>query len=392
MGNSCAAKIDVYFVEDVVEKDKDKGIGFSMKMFKKKEWATLKKFCNKRNIRQTDLNAIYKKYLSSEDIFIREFRVKTVDVKLPFLQKTKLLQELSDCFIPECFMKKYRGLMNPFSPDEVSFARFIIMGYIFSLQAIPDLFLDFLAFLRNRLAVKLSAPMFTFNFQQIIKQMSEETKPSFSLEYMIKYSSIQNDDEISLEQIIKMALRYPLIFYPLVKFRKHFRRLIFGDKFWEKLTIMKTDIDELDDFDYLFFYPGFENEKEALKMTARSILSDITDMKDDQKTIRLSAIYREPITELTEICCIRCKDLLGYEIARHIIHESELTPPESQRFVEIPLTGDAEIRFRCNAEGRDFLFNTATGLTAWINTIEKDGELLKEHSIRIAPPNPVFSH
>ena len=80
--------------------------------------------CNKKDIKQTQLNAVYKKYLSSEDVFIRDFRVKTVDIKLPFLQKTKLIQELSDCFIPECFMKKYRGLMGPYSPDEVSFARF----------------------------------------------------------------------------------------------------------------------------------------------------------------------------------------------------------------------------------------------------------------------------
>ena len=361
-------------------------------MFKKKEWATLKKFCNKKDIKQTQLNAVYKKYLSSEDVFIRDFRVKTVDIKLPFLQKTKLIQELSDCFIPECFMKKYRGLMGPYSPEEVSFARFIIMGYIFSLQAIPDLFLDFLAFLRNRIIVKLSAPMFTFNFQQIIKQLSDETKPSFTMDYMIKYSNLQNDDEIMIESIIKIALRYPLIFYPLVKFRKHFRRLIFGDKFWDQLTLMKTEIDELEDFDYTFFYSGFENEKEALKMTARSIIADITALKDDDNILRLSDIYREPLTELTEKCCLRCKDLLGYETARHIIQESELTYPESQCFVEIPISGDNELRFRCNAEGRDFVFNTATGLAAWVHTIEKDGQVVKEHSIRIAPPHPTFSH
>jgi len=395
MGNLCVAKIDVYFVEDEVKSNENKGIGFSKKMFKKKEWSILKKFCNKRNIKQVDLNAIYKKYLSSEDVFIREFRVKIVDIKLPFLKQSKLMQELCDCYIPELFLKKYHGLMEPFSPDEVSFARFCILGYIFILQAIPDLFLDFLAFLRKRLTVKVSAPMFTFNFQQLIKQLAEETKPSFSLDYVINYSNLQNDDEITIESIIKIALRYPLLFYPLVRFRKHFRRVLFGDKFWEKLSLVKSHIDELEDFDYKFFYNGFENEKEALKMTARSILADISDMKvegDKKPVIRLSDNYREPLTSLTEECCIRCKDLLGYEIARNIIRESELTCPESQCFVEIPISGDTDLRFHCNAEGRDFIFNTATGITAWVHTVEKDGSVVKEHSIRIAPPHPVFSH
>lgn len=396
MGNLCAAKIDVYFVEDLVKGDENKGIGFSKKMFKKREWSILKKFCNKRDIKQVDLNAVYKKYLSSEDVFIRDFRVKLIDLKVPFLRQSKLMQELCDCFIPDLFLKKYHGLMDPFSSEEVSFARFIILGYIFIMQAIPDLFLDFLAFLRKRLIVKVTAPMFTFNFQQLIKQLSEETKPSFSLDYVISHSNLQNDDEITIEAIIKIALRYPLVLYPLVRFRKHFRRLLFGDKFWEQRSAAKSHIDELEGFDYKFFYGGLENEKEALKMTARSILADISDMDmgegGKRPVLRLSEIYREPLTSLTEECCVRCKDLLGYEIARNIIRESELTYPESQCFVEIPLSGDADLRFHCNAEGRDFIFNTATGITAWVHTIEKDGVPIKEHSIRIAPPHPVFSH
>ena len=59
----CSPKVDSLFVDD--EEEKIIGsLGFGKSMFKKKEWTTLKTFSNKRNIRQHNLNIVFKKFLS----------------------------------------------------------------------------------------------------------------------------------------------------------------------------------------------------------------------------------------------------------------------------------------------------------------------------------------
>lgn len=73
------------------EGDRD---GFSRQVFPQYEWEVLKFFCNKHKIRQADLVLVFKLYLSHEEAHLRSFQVRTLDVKKPFLQHSRLMQVL----------------------------------------------------------------------------------------------------------------------------------------------------------------------------------------------------------------------------------------------------------------------------------------------------------
>jgi len=87
----CGASADSLFVDDD-PKLQALGIGFSREIFKEKEWRALKSFCNKLDIHQQHLNIVFKKYLVNDEVYLREFRVKTLDSRNMFISQPILMQ------------------------------------------------------------------------------------------------------------------------------------------------------------------------------------------------------------------------------------------------------------------------------------------------------------
>ena len=72
-------------------------------------------YCNKQKIKQTDLNHLFKIYLSSDEVYLREFRVATNDTKKYFDRPNQqMLQfEIADIFLPALFSKQHDVLPTP---------------------------------------------------------------------------------------------------------------------------------------------------------------------------------------------------------------------------------------------------------------------------------------
>lgn len=370
MGNLCTGeKVISLFVDDGEENEIEKrghGIGFSKIVFKTKEWKAFKKFSNKKEIRQYHHNLLYKRFLSHPEVYIRGFRVRTIDSKDIFLKRTHIYKEVADVFFPTIFLKEHKGLEAPHSDEEISFARFAIMAYTFCAQNITDLISDFFACLRQRLTVHMKATIFSFNFGEVIKALNEETASSFAAKWCIMHSNPKNDDEISIEQIIKIGVKYPIIFYQLVRFRNHYRRQIYGDKFWEnrdeKPRIAIRGLPKN-------YEQGFLNEKAAIRATAKAIISDIT-VTEKGNPKALSEISHEPIQEIGDECCYRLKHWYGYKSAMGIILESEIScSSHNQPFLDIINTYDnanEDVRIYDKTVNKEFIYNAGTGLRSWV--------------------------
>ncbi len=151
---------------------------------------------------------------------------------------------------------------------------------------------------------------------------------------MLRYANIKNDTEISAESIIKLGLKYPVLFFPLLRFRNHmrlvllpshfthslnyslthsFRRLIFGDKFWanQKLIKPRTEFQK-NDIDPLLYIDGTVDEDAAVVCTARSIITDYA--KGNMTSIKLVEEYPQQVTYVDTELSVKMKTLLGVYI------------------------------------------------------------------------------
>jgi hypothetical protein len=359
---------DVVFVDDD-EKEIRRSVGFSPDMFLGTEFTALKLFCNKKGVHQRHLNAVFKRYLDNEHLHVRQFRVRTLDTKDSFSDKSKLIQEIAEIFIPTIFMKEYRGLQEGHSMEEVTFPRFMIMSYLFCMQPMPDLIFDFISILRQRFDLKLTAVIFAHNLEQIAEVLAEEIKPSATKKYFFHLlKSTKKESEVSVEEILQMGIKYPILFYQLKRFRKHFRRLVLGDKFWAGRKLLKSKF--ADDMDLPKGYDAdFANEKLATRATCRILLRDVLWHVENDYDIELTATFYSPLTEIDDDDCYVLKTTLGYQLARSLILESELPyPTEGHEFLNKSFIyeGPGEERIRDHKSRQDFLYDVAVGKRAWV--------------------------
>lgn len=223
------------------------GLGFSKVMFKRhKDWTVLKEFCERYNINQKDLNRIYAKYLNHDEVYIRQYRVRTVDTKNHFSTMPLALRELADVMLPYIYFKDEKGLPLPepvVNMEEVTFTRFIVRSYHFLAQPLSDVIFDFFCVIRQNLRLKLRAKLFTFNLKQLVIVLMSELQQSSCKDYLLARVNLVNDTEISIAQVVKLGCKYPIMFYLLERFRKHMRRLVFGDRFWEGRSVIRSKLD-----------------------------------------------------------------------------------------------------------------------------------------------------
>ena len=83
------AKKNSLFVNDLAP-DRLTSIGFSPNMFTEFEWASLKTFCNKRDVSQTELNLIYRRHCTYKNCHLLGYRVRLEDIKEHFLKEKQI--------------------------------------------------------------------------------------------------------------------------------------------------------------------------------------------------------------------------------------------------------------------------------------------------------------
>jgi hypothetical protein len=380
-------------------------------MFSSKEWKTLKKFANENEIYQTDLNRLTLKYLSGPEAQLRDMRVAPNDIKLAFADQSLVLRECADIFIPQIFLKPHPNLNGPYSIEEISFARFTVLGYIFCAQPLQDFIYDFFAISKRNFHLQIISCLYSFNVQQISLLLTENIQPSYSLRYLHQRCNIQNDTEVSLEEVMRWALKYPLLFYPLIQFRKCFQRKFFGDKFWNKRK-EKTFPSRFFEYDVK---DSFDSIEQAHLTTAQAIIGDFlestpsslntdpnpfpdllrksgdrVEIKAEAETTAETSLAPSSFIVTSEIFR-RLKSEFGYRFARQLVLESQFTwSPEEQPFMNVPIPEDhreqKDERIFDPKIRATFVVNHGSGLRAWVDTYRgRDGRVLREEAFRTDP-------
>lgn len=379
------------------QKNPNYGIGFAKAMFTLKEWNSLKQFCNSHNIQQTDLNRIALKFLSSPEAQLRNMRVAISDFKLTFANQSLIIRECADVFIPQIFLKPVPEVLNPpYSLDEISFSRFIYLGYTFAAQPYQDLIYDFFSITKRNYALQIVTKIYSFNIQQISVLLTENLPKSTTLAYLQKRCNVRNDTEISLEDIMKLAMKYPLLFYPLVQYQKCFQRKFFGDQFWTSRPKLLSRF-----FDYEV-YDSFESLEKAQKRSAQAIICDYRDKTPTSLIVERSPLYEETDQDdlsprhliesnyqISSEILRRMKADLGYRMTRRLVLESGYKwSKEDQHFMNLSIPDDhyevADERIYDPKLRATFLMNYGSGLRAWVDIYRgRDGRILREETYHI---------
>ena len=233
------------------------------------------------------------------------------------------------------FMKDFPGL-EPAPPegDLVSFARFTIMSYLFCTEQIPDLIHDFIVMLRRRRTMSVNAKIHTYSLDQLMRVMVEDLQPSAASWILIQsLGRMDKEDELTLLGVVKLGIKYPLLFYLVERFRKHIKRLVFGDKFWTARTYLKSRISELDG-NASYYGDRFKDERTALIETSRSIIADVVTPHKQPRQYRLTEREVSNVMYLDEEGLQRLKNIFGYERSRQLIVDSEVGLDGESVFVE----------------------------------------------------------
>ena len=407
-GNSAVkTRHNVVFVDEDLEEIK-RGIGFSPNIFIKNEFKVLKKFCNSRKIHQRHLNFIFAKYLSGDDIYLRDFRVRALDVKEIFDKKDKIMKEIAEIFIPTMYQKPFKGLEKAHSLYEVSFARFIILTYILCAEPLPDLILNMFAILRQRFNLQPSATIFAYNVEQMVSVFHDALRPTDTSRYLIRMlADLPKEKEVPIGDVIKMGIKYPLMFYALKVFRVHMRRLFGGDKFWvepifdqknkETTYFVRKNLKsklagplELEKG----YEEHFESQEAATRATAKSILEDIMDAPQGGLQLNPDKTSKN-LTEIDDNVANQVKLSIGYHLAKKIILESGLPLTvdfEKQAYLDEKAIekGEFDTRFTDEMSGQDLTYNMSTGRRSWVLKFMsyeegKENEVLREVEIDHEP-------
>ena len=164
--------------------------------------------------------------------------------------------------------------------------------------------------------------IYQYNFGRVVRLLTEGLQNSAALKGLKRaLRNESDDDEVSIKSIIKMGIKYPLLFFSLERFRRIYRRLAYGDKFWKNHTHLKPKISFRD----LNLGPNmrrFQDEESAIQQTAISLIVDA--LYQDGLTMHLSTNFYDPLDKLDENACIRLRDVYGYELCNGLIFESGL--------------------------------------------------------------------
>lgn len=157
-----------------------------------------------------------------------------------------------------------------------------------------------------------------FNVDEILQISTEDTKRSAALRVILKYCNPKDDREVSVRSLCSLAVKYPIMFYSLWHFRTHFRRLVYGDRFWEGRKNVKSQLH----LDIKEKEANFNTEKTAIKATAKALIADLSvaEMTD----FELSEIVHRTPSIVSKVTFLRMKELFGYQVTKGLLLESEM--------------------------------------------------------------------
>ena len=261
------------------------------------------------------------------------------------------------------------------------------MSYIFCARPMPDLICDFFGLLRMKYSLHLTALIYSINFQEIVKLLSEDLERCSALRYILEFCNPNDTAEYNMEMVVRWSLKYPLFFYTLARYQHLFRRLVFGDGFWNSKRNLKSDLplSGSEEETARAYHWGNENERAARRETAMSILADIRHMandenrKSDKFDLFLPTEYYEPVTFVDESLMVCMKDLLGYKMTRGLIIESEL-PYSNELFLQGMDVGPGIPEKRSDKRSnKEFVYNATSGRRQWITKfVDNNGIVVKE--------------
>ena len=189
-----------------------------------------------------------------------------------------------------------------------------------------------------------------------------------------------------METVLRLGLKYPLMVRPLLAFVKRLRHVFF----LTKSNIRDSRLEPLFD-NSKFTEPGGRDD--CLLETAATIISDVLNEETHRgrpsHSFTLNTLRSPRATLIEESAWVRLKQVFGYRTARALAIESKL--PCSREFFptdeQLVATNYVDVRLKDPGVGRDFVYNVASGSTAWVDVIrERDyGEIMRERWDRVSP-------
>jgi len=390
--NLCRTKRTLTVDDETKKNRKERVREFSPGIFIKRDFEVFKAFCIKYGIAQKDVVVVFNSYLSTNEAYLRDFRVKILDLKLKFFPHTKLTQEIADIFLPALFMKDIQGLDDAYSSEEVSFTRFVMVSFFFCCQQTPDVLLDLIMVLKKNFNLKLETKIFYHNFYEILVLLIEEKKCYSS---QIVLNSIKNeakDKELTIQSIIRIGIKYPILFYALEKFKRMYRRYVFGDKFWQNKKHLKLRQKAAlhVHMDVRYNFSSIEN---SIAFTAVSIITDAVNAahsNEETVTVFRHSDHIHPLAQRLSFVgkdeAVILKDVFGYKHAKHLLVESGLGYSEDVQFLwgfdsaDVEETEkEHEIKAMDADTGHHFTHDPSSGETKWGQLyFNEDDSIFKE--------------
>lgn len=262
-----------------------------------------------------------------------------------YLCITTGLQEIADGVIPLMFMKEFAGLDPAPAPcDVVSLARFTIMSYLFCAEQMPDAIFGFITMLKQKLTMTFEANLHTYSLDMLLKVMVEDLRPSAAGSILLlSIERLGKEAELSLTTVVKLSIKYPILFYVFERFRKHVRRIMFGDKFWKDRPQLKLRMEDVQGSS-AYFNHRFRDEATAVLETSRSIISDVVSVKKRSNVYRLTDKQAPEVPYLEEVGLQKLKDIFGYEKSRQLAVDSQITMECESSFVEHAFGQDGPVQ------------------------------------------------
>ncbi len=217
------------------------------------------------------------------------------------------------------------------------------MSYIFCADLIPDAIFGFIKMLKQKLAMTVEASIHSYSLDMLLKVMLEDLRPSAAGAILLEsIERLGKEAELSLTSIC--GIKYPILFYVFERFRKHMRRIVFGDKFWKGRPQMKLKMEDVQGSS-AYFTHRFKDEATAMLETSRSIISDVVSVKKRLKVYRLSDRAAPEVMCLDEEGLQKLKDIFGYEKSRQLAVDSEIVMECDSTFVERAFGRDSPVRY-----------------------------------------------
>jgi hypothetical protein len=183
---------------------------------------------------------------------------------------------------------------------------------------------------------------------------------------------------------MRVAQKYPLGFYQLIRFRQKVRRCILGDRFWKGRPYLESRYFEFGDGG------GYETEQRALLETARAIVLDFELGTPKSLFCTNELRFESDDYVLSTAACTRLKASVGYRAAKQLILESKFQFEDSQFFMALAHDHAETMRTYDSKAKKEFMYNYTSGFRSWIDTYRAvDGTVVKEECFRTDPKHLV---